>query len=156
MEIKNLPIQYIADITSSNALKMHVASVSIWLKCFSGLLLYMQLNMLKTISHSLHISTCSLVQALQNQYSISQEKLKLLITFWSKQDWLHHKNTVTFSDQDNMWCYWKVPRLGKKRNAGLTYSILPAMSFKIVLLGIYTVIPSFFSTLQKHCGSHFP
>jgi hypothetical protein len=33
--------------------------------------------------------------------------------------------------------------LGQKRNAGLTYSILAAI-FKMVSLGMYTVIPSFF------------
>jgi hypothetical protein len=38
-------------------------------------------------------------------------------------------------------CYRKVPGLGQKRNSGLTYSILSAMSFKIVSLGTYTVIP---------------
>jgi hypothetical protein len=37
--------------------------------------------------------------------------------------------------------YWKVPGLGQKINAGLTYSILAAISFKIVFLGTYTVIP---------------
>jgi hypothetical protein len=40
--------------------------------------------------------------------------------------------------------YWKVPGLGQKRNAGLTYLILAAISFKTVSLGAYTVIPSFF------------
>jgi hypothetical protein len=43
-----------------------------------------------------------------------------------------------------MMCYLKVPGLGKKRDAGLTYSILAAISLKIVSLGTYTVIPSFF------------
>jgi hypothetical protein len=51
--------------------------------------------------------------------------------------------------------YWKVPGLGQKRNADLTYSILAAISFKIVSLGTYIAIPLFFSMLQKHCGSHF-
>jgi hypothetical protein len=37
--------------------------------------------------------------------------------------------------------YWKVPGPDQKRNAGLTYSILAAFSFKIVPLGMYTVIP---------------
>jgi hypothetical protein len=37
--------------------------------------------------------------------------------------------------------YWKVPGLGQKREAGLTYSILAAISFKIVSLGMYTAIP---------------
>jgi hypothetical protein len=41
-------------------------------------------------------------------------------------------------------CYQKVPGLGQKRNAGLTYSILTAISFKMVSLGMYTAIPSFF------------
>jgi hypothetical protein len=47
--------------------------------------------------------------------------------------------------------YWKVPRLGQKRNAGLTYSILAAVFFKIVSLGMYTVIsffPRFKSTME--------
>jgi hypothetical protein len=39
--------------------------------------------------------------------------------------------------------YRKVPRLGQKRNVGLTYSILATMSFKIVSLGKYTAIPLF-------------
>jgi hypothetical protein len=38
----------------------------------------------------------------------------------------------------------KVPGLGQKINAGLTYYILAAISFKIVSLGTYTAIPSFF------------
>jgi hypothetical protein len=50
-------------------------------------------------------------------------------------------------------CYQKVPGLGQKRNAGL---ILAAISFQIVSLGMYTVIPLFFFMLQKHHGSHFP
>jgi hypothetical protein len=37
--------------------------------------------------------------------------------------------------------YQKVPGLGQKKNAGLTYSILAAISFKIVSLGTYTAIP---------------
>jgi hypothetical protein len=40
--------------------------------------------------------------------------------------------------------YRKFPRPGQKRNASLTYSILAAISFKIVFLRTYTVIPSFF------------
>jgi hypothetical protein len=48
-----------------------------------------------------------------------------------------------------MRCYWKVPGLGQRRNAGLTYSILAAVSFIIVSFGIYTVISSFFSMLQN-------
>jgi hypothetical protein len=51
--------------------------------------------------------------------------------------------------------YRKVPGLGQKRNAGLTYSILAAISFKIVSLGTYIAFPSFISTLQKHRGIHF-
>jgi hypothetical protein len=39
--------------------------------------------------------------------------------------------------------YRKVPGPGKKRNAGLTYSILAAISFKIVSLGTHTAIPTF-------------
>jgi hypothetical protein len=50
----------------------------------------------------------------------------------------------------------KVPGLGQKRNAGLTYSVLAAISFKVVTLGTYTAILWFFSTLQKQRGSHFP
>jgi hypothetical protein len=45
--------------------------------------------------------------------------------------------------------YRKVPRLGQKRNAGLCYSILVAISFKIVSLVIYTAIPSFFFHASK-------
>jgi hypothetical protein len=37
--------------------------------------------------------------------------------------------------------YHKVPGLGQRRNTGLTYSILAVISFKIVSLGMYTVIP---------------
>jgi hypothetical protein len=37
-----------------------------------------------------------------------------------------------------------VPRLGQKSNAELTYSILAAISFKIVSLGMYTAITLFF------------
>jgi hypothetical protein len=40
--------------------------------------------------------------------------------------------------------YRKVPGLGQIINAGLTYSILAAISFKIASLGTYTAIPSFF------------
>jgi hypothetical protein len=36
------------------------------------------------------------------------------------------------------------PELCQKINAGLTYSIMAAISFKIVSLGTYTTIPSFF------------
>jgi hypothetical protein len=39
--------------------------------------------------------------------------------------------------------YRKVPGLGKK-NAGLAYSILAAISFKIVSMGTYTAIPYIF------------
>jgi hypothetical protein len=39
--------------------------------------------------------------------------------------------------------YWKVPRLGQKSNADLTYSILATISYKTVSLGTHTVIPSF-------------
>jgi hypothetical protein len=39
--------------------------------------------------------------------------------------------------------YRKVPGLGQKRNDRLTYSILTAISSKIVSLGTYTAIPSF-------------
>jgi hypothetical protein len=45
--------------------------------------------------------------------------------------------------------YWKVPGLGQKRNAGLTYSILAAISFKIVSLRTYTVIPSLFPCFKS-------
>jgi hypothetical protein len=50
-------------------------------------------------------------------------------------------NVLTFSG--------KVPTLGQKRNAGLTYSILAAISFKVVSLGTYTVIPSFFPCFKS-------
>jgi hypothetical protein len=61
--------------------------------------------------------------------------------------------------------YWRVPGLSKKRNAGLTYSILSAISFKIVSFGMYpvgyqilfqNVIPSvsfsIWETKQNHRG----
>jgi hypothetical protein len=45
--------------------------------------------------------------------------------------------------------YQKVPGLGKKMNAGLTYSILAAHSFKTVSLGMYTEIPKFFPCFKS-------
>jgi hypothetical protein len=45
--------------------------------------------------------------------------------------------------------YWKVPGLGQKRNSRLTYSILAAISFKIVSLGMYTAIPSFLARFKS-------
>jgi hypothetical protein len=45
--------------------------------------------------------------------------------------------------------YRKAPRLGEKRNTGITYSILAAISFKIVSLGTYTAIPSFFPCFKN-------
>jgi hypothetical protein len=45
--------------------------------------------------------------------------------------------------------YRKVPRLGQKRNAGLTYSILAATSFRIVSLGMYTAIASLFTRFRS-------
>jgi hypothetical protein len=47
-----------------------------------------------------------------------------------------------------VWSYRKVPGLGQKRNAGLTYSILAAISLKI-FLGTYTVIPLFFPCFRS-------
>jgi hypothetical protein len=49
--------------------------------------------------------------------------------------------------------YRKVPRIGKKRNAGFTYSNLAAIYFKVVSLGTYTA-SHLFPKLQKHCGNH--
>jgi hypothetical protein len=49
-----------------------------------------------------------------------------------------------------IFCYWKVPGLGKKINAGLTYSILAAVSFKIVSSWMYTAIPSFFPHFKSN------
>jgi hypothetical protein len=43
----------------------------------------------------------------------------------------------------------KAPRLGQKRNAGLTYSILAAISFKTDSLGTYTAILSLFSCFKS-------
>jgi hypothetical protein len=43
-----------------------------------------------------------------------------------------------------MRLYRKVRGLRQKRNIGLTFSILVAISFEIVSLGTYTAIPSFF------------
>jgi hypothetical protein len=45
--------------------------------------------------------------------------------------------------------YQKVPRRGQKRNAGLSYSILAAISFKIVPIGMCTAIPSFFPCFKS-------
>jgi hypothetical protein len=45
--------------------------------------------------------------------------------------------------------YRKVPGLGQKRNGGLTYVVLAAISFKIVSLGTYAVIPSFFPCFKS-------
>jgi hypothetical protein len=45
--------------------------------------------------------------------------------------------------------YRKFPGLGQKRNAGLTYSIWAAISFKIVSLGTYTAISSFFTCFKR-------
>jgi hypothetical protein len=45
--------------------------------------------------------------------------------------------------------YRKVPGLGQKRNAGLTYSILAVTSFKIVSLGMYAAISSFFQHFKS-------
>jgi hypothetical protein len=46
-------------------------------------------------------------------------------------------------------CCWQVPGLSQKRNAGLPYSILAAVSFKIVSLGTYTVSPSYFVSFRS-------
>jgi hypothetical protein len=43
-----------------------------------------------------------------------------------------------------MTFYQKVPGLVQKINAGLTYSILAVIPYKIVSSGMYTAIPSFF------------
>jgi hypothetical protein len=51
--------------------------------------------------------------------------------------------------------YQKVPGLGEERNAGLIYSIMAAISFRMVFLGMYTAIPSFVFMLQKHSVSNF-
>jgi hypothetical protein len=51
------------------------------------------------------------------------------------------KRIHTSTSQQNT--YRKFAGLGQKRNADLTYSILAAISFKIVSLGTYTAIPSF-------------
>jgi hypothetical protein len=45
--------------------------------------------------------------------------------------------------------YGKVPGRGKKINAGLTYSILFAISFKIVSFETYAVIPLFFPRFKS-------
>jgi hypothetical protein len=45
--------------------------------------------------------------------------------------------------------YQKVPGLGQKRNTGLIYLILAAISFKIVSFGTYTAIPSFFPRFKS-------
>jgi hypothetical protein len=47
-------------------------------------------------------------------------------------------------------CYWKIPGLGQKRNAGLTYSILAAISSKIVSMATYIVVPSFFPCFKSN------
>jgi hypothetical protein len=51
--------------------------------------------------------------------------------------------------------HWIVPRPGQKINAGLIYSILAAISLKIVSLGTYTAIPSFFHYAVE-CRLWFP
>jgi hypothetical protein len=50
-------------------------------------------------------------------------------------------NYMHYSQHGIYYMYRKVPGQGQKRNAGLTYPILAAISFKIVSLGMYTVIP---------------
>jgi predicted tellurium resistance membrane protein TerC len=47
-----------------------------------------------------------------------------------------------------MRCYQKVPGLSQKRNASLIYSILAAISFRIVSLGMYTVILRFRTAME--------
>jgi hypothetical protein len=46
-------------------------------------------------------------------------------------------------------CIGKFPDYIKKRNTGLTYSILAAISFKIVSLGTYTAMPQFFPSFKS-------
>jgi hypothetical protein len=45
--------------------------------------------------------------------------------------------------------YQKVTGLGQKRNAALTYVNLTVIFFKIVSLGTYTAIPSFFPPFKS-------
>jgi hypothetical protein len=45
--------------------------------------------------------------------------------------------------------YRKFPGLDQKRNAGLTYSILAVVSFKIISFGTYTAIPSFLPLFEN-------
>jgi hypothetical protein len=73
----------------------------------------------------------------------------LLFTYTAPEETSNRSFTVS-----NI-CHQKVPGLDQKRNTGLNYSILAAISIKIVSLGMYIEIPSFFSTLQKQCGNHF-
>jgi hypothetical protein len=73
----------------------------------------------------------------QNCYTVRTfPKLFVLVVFSFVHDWLCSDHCMRF--------YQKVPGLGQKRNAGLTYSILAVISFKIVYLGTYTAIRSFF------------
>jgi hypothetical protein len=58
--------------------------------------------------------------------------------------WLLAEETHVYFSVWCTRCYQNVHRLGRKRNTGLTYSILAAISFKKVALRTYTVIPLFF------------
>jgi hypothetical protein len=51
--------------------------------------------------------------------------------------------------------YQKIPGLGQKRSADVTYPILAAISIKLVSSGMCTAIPSLFHT-PKVPWKHFP
>jgi hypothetical protein len=52
-----------------------------------------------------------------------------------------HQNSTRF--------HREVPGIRKRRNADLTYSMLAAISFKIVSLGTYIAIPSFLPRFES-------
>jgi hypothetical protein len=69
--------------------------------------------------------------------------------------WPNHRfMSCSFRTGDTR-CYRNVPGLGQKRNAGLTYSILVVIFFKIISLGTYTAILLFFHTLEAPWKSFF-
>jgi hypothetical protein len=63
---------------------------------------------------------------------------------------LHQSNaSVSIQIEGNPTDMYEVPGLSQKGNAGLTCSILAAISLKIVSLGMYTAISSFFPCFKS-------
>jgi hypothetical protein len=58
---------------------------------------------------------------------------------WIERMEANHENIEAMAKHYKRF-YRKVPELGQKRNVGLTYSILAAISFKIVSLGTHCKI----------------